>query len=38
VHGEALLGVVGFALLAWRIHVAKREVPGEARIRAVERG
>jgi protease PrsW len=38
VREEALVGVVGFALLAWRIHVAKREVYGEAPIRAVEPG
>jgi RsiW-degrading membrane proteinase PrsW (M82 family) len=38
VREEALVGVVGFALLAWRIHVAKREVDGEPGIRAVERG
>jgi RsiW-degrading membrane proteinase PrsW (M82 family) len=38
VTAEALVGVVGLALLAWRIHVAKRELPaGPAGMRAVER-
>jgi RsiW-degrading membrane proteinase PrsW (M82 family) len=38
VRAEALVGAIGFALLAWRIHAAKRDVYGEDAIRAVERG
>jgi RsiW-degrading membrane proteinase PrsW (M82 family) len=38
VRAEALVGAIGFALLAWRIHVAKRDVHGEGAIRAVEQG
>jgi RsiW-degrading membrane proteinase PrsW (M82 family) len=37
VRDEALVGVVGFALLAWRLHVAKREVSGGGGIPAVDR-
>jgi DMSO/TMAO reductase YedYZ heme-binding membrane subunit len=36
VRQEALVGAVGFALLAWRIHAAKRDVHDHDAIRAVE--
>jgi RsiW-degrading membrane proteinase PrsW (M82 family) len=38
VRAEALVGAVGFALLAWRIHAARRDGYREEGVRAVERG
>jgi hypothetical protein len=38
VRAEALVGAIGFALLAWGIHAAKRDVYRAGGIRAVERG